>query len=158
MRWRGKSGTRHTRQATTHLLPFCCCSHSVTDSLTLSYAHGLCITKSRLSLIFNPEATLFVHPRGLMGEGKVRSTISSYFFHFATCTMKLQRGLNFQETGVARARGRGSSSLSPSSRAFSSTFLFPYFPPSLPPSTSAPFVAGFWRCLFRIPWDVHASV
>ena len=28
------------------------------------------------------------------------------------------------------ARGRGSASLSPSSRAFSSTFLFPYFPPS----------------------------
>ena len=42
--------------------------------------------------------------------------------------MKLQRGLKFQETGVARAREVGFSS----SRALSSTFLFPYFPPSLP--------------------------
>ena len=131
-------------------------SHSVTDSLTLRYAHGLCITKSRLSLFFHPEATLFVHPRGLMGEGKVRSTISSYFFHFATCTMKLQRGLNFQETGVARARSRVGFSLSLEPR-FLLNFPFSLFP-SLPPSTSAPFVAGFWRCLFRIPWDVHASV
>ena len=45
--------------------------------------------------------------------------------------MKLQRGLNFQETGVARARSRVGFSLSLEPR-FLLNFPFSLFPPSLP--------------------------
>ena len=153
LRWRGKSGTRHP--PTTHLLPLCCSSHSVNDTYTLRPCSGIFHHQSML-VPFRQSGSI---PRGFFYGGRKTS-----FYHFpllfTLCNMramKLQRGLKFQETG---APARAVVFASPSSRAFSSTFLFPYFPfPSLPPSTSARFVAGFWRCLpFRIPWAALASV